>query len=79
MPETSPRPRSSYVGLIGIIAPDNTTCHRVVEKIGFRREKVVRHEGTTSLLFSADPLEAYLSSGLPTPGEDPTGNSGQVY
>jgi RimJ/RimL family protein N-acetyltransferase len=61
--------------LIGIIAPDNTACHRVVEKIGFCREKVVRHEGGTSILFSADPLGAYLNSGQSAPREDPTGNS----
>jgi RimJ/RimL family protein N-acetyltransferase len=40
--------------LIGIITPDNTACHRVVEKIGFHRDRTVRHEGRTALLYSAD-------------------------
>jgi RimJ/RimL family protein N-acetyltransferase len=43
--------------LIGIIAPENVMCHRVVEKIGLRREKFVTHEGRDALLFSGDPFD----------------------
>lgn len=48
--------------LIGIIAPDNSACHRVVEKIGFRRERVLVHEGRKAVLYSVDPVEAYQDS-----------------
>jgi RimJ/RimL family protein N-acetyltransferase len=57
--------------LIGIIAPDNTVCHRVVKKIGFRQERTVAHEGRQALLFSGDPLEAYLASDRGIAGDGP--------
>lgn len=61
--------------LIGIIAPDNTVCHRVVEKIGFRQEKVVTHEGRLALVFSGDPVEAYRTSDRGVAGDDPPAGS----
>jgi RimJ/RimL family protein N-acetyltransferase len=48
--------------LIAIIAPDNVVCHRVVEKIGLKREKVVNHEGSPAVLFGGDPLTAHLAA-----------------